>query len=127
MMSGVRTSTLLRASGAVAVVMGLHGVLTGTRGVARGPRDVPFPGRANVDSEFRFFAAWYAVTGALSLRAAEAPDGDDVTTRAIGAGWLLAALGRLRAMRASGRPHPLFLLLLAAELVLGVALSTRRR
>lgn len=126
-MTETQRRALLQVSGAVALVMGLHGVLTGTRGVAHGPRDTPFPGRADVDSEFRFFAAWYAVTGALTLREATAAEPGSGTVRIVGAGWLVAALGRVQAIRAAGRPHLMFLVLLVVEAALGVLLVASRR
>lgn len=103
----------LRALGTVAVA-------AGTRGVVRGASEVPNPGAvsANVDSEYRFYAAWYPVFGVLLLRAARAPEREAVLIRACGAGSLLAATGRLLSVREHGTPHPSQRLLLGLELLI---------
>ena len=53
----------LTVLGAIALVMGVVGVVTGGAGVLDGGHVSP-----NVDSEIRFFAAWYAGAGVLLLR-----------------------------------------------------------
>jgi hypothetical protein len=110
----------LRLSGGVAVVAGLHQLLTGSAGVV-GHRPAGSAGERNVDSELRFYGAWYATAGALMLRASAGPL-DRRTTRVLGAGWLLAATGRALSLRAVGRPHPLLLALGAAEVALAAEL-----
>jgi hypothetical protein len=92
--------------------------MTGAAGVAgRRPATID----RNVDSELRFYGAWYATAGALMLRAASGPL-DRRTTQTLGAGWLLAATGRGLSWRAVGRPHPLFVALGLAELALAAEL-----
>ena len=110
----------LRLGGAVAVVAGLHQLATGGTGVV-GHRPDGSAGARNVDSELRFYGAWYATAGALMLRAASGPL-DRRTTRTLGAGWLLAAAGRVLSVRAVGRPHPLLLALGVAEAALALEL-----
>lgn len=119
----------LRIGGAVAVVAGLHQVVTGNAGVVGNRPDLdgwrdPESAAAlrNVDSELRFYGAWYATAGALMLRAAAGPRVDRGTRRLLGLGWLLAATGRVLSIRAVGRPHPLFVALGAAELALAAEL-----
>jgi hypothetical protein len=101
---------VLGAIGTVATVAGTSAVVQGTANVLRGGN-----ASANVDSEFRFYASWYAVFGVMLLGAARRPETETAVVRACGAGFLLAALGRVRSNRAMGRPHPLFLALNAAE------------
>jgi hypothetical protein len=55
------------------------------------------------------------------LRASVGPL-DRRTTRTLGAGWLLAATGRVLSWRTVGRPHPLLLALGAAEAALAAEL-----
>jgi uncharacterized protein YjeT (DUF2065 family) len=108
----------LRLSGGVAVAAGLYQLLTGAAGVVGGR---PGAVSRDVDSELRFYGAWYATAGALMLRAASGPL-DRGTTRTLGTGWALAATGRVLSMRAVGRPHPLLLALGVAEAALAVEL-----
>ena len=104
--------------------MGLVGVATGVGGVLGHDRTraVPGPGTANVDSEFRFFSAWYAAMGAVAINTAKvSPDTRRPTVAVLGAGWLLAASGRALASVRSGSPHPLFRVLGGVEAALGTA------
>ena len=96
--------------GAVATTFGALGVLQGGRGVLRGGTV-----SANVDSEMRFFASWYAVFGVLVLRAARRPESEAAIVRACAAGFLLAACGRVLSMRALGPPSPVFKVLMGLE------------
>jgi hypothetical protein len=73
---------------------------------------------ANVDSEYRFYSAWYAVLGVLLLGAARRPEQEARLIRAGAGGFLTAAAGRLLSIRTAGAPHPLQRVLLAVELVL---------
>lgn len=117
-------SSLLAALGGVALLTGGHDVLRGVpgvKGLAQGAVD------ASVDSELRFFAAWYAVAGVLMLRAARAPEREGATVRLLSAGWLLAALGRVLSLRAAGRPHALYRSLMGAEFAItGVLIPWQR-
>jgi hypothetical protein len=100
----------LTAVGAVATTFGALGVLQGGGGVLRGGTV-----SANVDSEMRFFASWYAVLGVLVLRAARRPESEAAIVRACAAGLLLAACGRVLSMRALGPPSPVFKVLMGLE------------
>jgi hypothetical protein len=106
--------------GTVATVFGLQGVLTGVRGVREHRHGVDLRGRGgrNVDSELRFFAAWYALAGALLLRAARRPEAATATVRGTSGALWLAALGRVLSLRAAGRPHRTYLVLLGIEVAL---------
>jgi hypothetical protein len=71
----------------------------------------------NVDSEFRFYASWYAVIGVLLLGAARRPESETVIVRACGTGFVVAAASRLLSMKATGSPHVLFRILTVIEFV----------
>lgn len=101
---------VLAAIGAVATVAGASGVIRGAAEVINGG-----PVSANVDSEYRFYAAWYHVLGLLMLRAARQPESASTIIRAGGAGFLLAASGRALSARSLGPPHPLQRVLMGIE------------
>ena len=113
----------LRIGGAVAVAAGVHQAVTGLGGVlGAGPVVGGDHAARNVDSELRFYGAWYAAAGAMMLRTGSSARADRSTTRVLGAGWLLAATGRVLSWRAVGRPHPLFIALGLAEVALAAEL-----
>src|SRR5215216_3258990 len=60
---------LLSALGVVATFEGVRGVVQGAGQVIAGG-----PVSANVDSEYRFYSAWFAVFGVLLLGAARRPE-----------------------------------------------------
>jgi hypothetical protein len=118
---------VLTVIGAVAVVFGGLGVVRGAAGVVEGGKV-----SANVDSEMRFFASWYAVLGALFLRAARRPESETTIVRAGGAGFFLAACGRTLSARTVGPPNRLFRTLMWLEFALPAVLvpwqsAVRRR
>ncbi|MCI3948374.1 MAG: hypothetical protein K0R11_308 [Acidimicrobiales bacterium] len=115
--SGRRLGALLTAVGAVASFEGARGVLQGARQVVDGG-----PVSANVDSEYRFYSAWYAVLGVLVLGAASHPEREARVVRATAAGFLAAACGRALSARSAGPPHPLQRALMAVEFALPVVL-----
>jgi hypothetical protein len=104
---------VLTAIGAVATVAGSSAVVQGGANVLHGG-DVS----ANVDSEFRFYASWYAVLGAMLLKAAHRPESEAPIIRACGAGFFVAACGRVLSMKSRGQPHTLFKILMAIEFVI---------
>jgi hypothetical protein len=109
--------------GALRAVLSLIGVVAtfeGARGVVQGASQVVDGGRvsANVDSEYRFYAAWYHVLGLLLLSAARRPEAEARIIRACAGGFLLAACGRVLSMRAVGPPHRLQKVLMALEFVI---------
>jgi hypothetical protein len=115
-----RLQILLGAVGAVAAAAGTSAVVRGTGGVTG--RNAP-SGDASVDSELRFFAAWYVIAGIVMMRAARAPEHEGATVRLISSGWAIAAAGRLLSMKASGRPHPLYSALTGAEVAIAACLA----
>ncbi len=120
----------LRVLASVAVVFGLQGVAKGVAGVRGAAPDLDGTrvGVRSVDSELRFFAAWYALAGVLLFRAAKRPESETVTVRGVSVAVWLAAVGRLLSIRSLGRPHPLFVALLGVELVVpAIALPWQAR
>ncbi len=107
----------LATLGTVATAFGALGVAQGGAGVLGGGKV-----SANVDSELRFFAAWYTVLGLLMLGAARRPESEATIVRAGGAGCFLAACGRLPSMRAVGSPSALFKVLMAIEFAIPVVI-----
>jgi hypothetical protein len=109
-----------------AVLTAIGGVATvaGARAVVQGAAEAPGGGRfsAEVDSEYRFYGAWYHVFGLLMLRAARRPHGDATMVRACAFGFLVAASGRALSMRSRGRPHPSQVALMAVELAVPAVL-----
>ena len=108
---------LLAAVGSVAAVEGARGVVQGTRQVPGGG-----PVSANVDSEYRFYSAWYAVLGVLLLGGARQPERETRLVRACAGGFLAAACGRAWSARTAGPPHPLQRALMAVEFALPAVL-----
>jgi asparagine N-glycosylation enzyme membrane subunit Stt3 len=106
--SGLRL--VLATIGTVAATFGTLGVFTGGGGVLNAGSVSP-----NVDSEMRFFASWYAVLGYLLLRAVRQPESEATIVRACGAGFFLAACGRVLSMKRLGPPSTVFKVLTAIE------------
>jgi hypothetical protein len=108
-------SNTLRAAfyigGAVATMAGLHTVLAGAK-------SLPRQGLANpsVESELRFYAAFYFAYGIAVLRVAPRADRDTAAVRALAGALFLAGLARAAGWLARGRPHRVQVVLLAIEL-----------
>lgn len=97
--------------GAVATAAGMHTVIAGARSiVGQGAAN------ASVESELRFYAAFYVAWGLAALRAAPRADQDPATVRTLAGALFLAGLARAGAWRAVGKPHPGQRVLLAIEL-----------
>jgi hypothetical protein len=107
----------LAVLGAISVVAGASALLAGASQVI-GERAVS----NNVDSEFRFFAAWYVVAGVLLLRAIPGVEREGPTIRLIAAGLLLAAVGRVLSLASVGTPHSWYIVLMGIEFVLPVVI-----
>ena len=103
----------LAVLGSVMVVAGAAGLLLGVGTVVGAS-----PVNPNVDSEIRFFSAWYTVAGALLLRSLGRIEGATDVVLMVGAGFFLAGCARGLSWLVVGRPHGLQLLLMAIELVL---------
>jgi Domain of unknown function (DUF4345) len=85
--------------GVVATTAGLHTVLMGSKSL---------PGRqrldAVVESELRFYAAFYVAYGGLLLHIAPRADQDSTAVRGLAGALFLAGLARTGAWFAVGRP-----------------------
>lgn len=125
-MKRMKSSSLFRwtivALGWVATLAGARGVLVGAVETP-GTTDVS----ASVDSEYRFYAAWYHVVGLFLLRAARSSEVDRSAVQLCAGGFGVAAAGRLFSIRKVGRPHPSQLALLVLEIVIAVGLPPWRR
>lgn len=108
---------VLKSLGAVAALVGARGVILGTREVA-GLEPLP----AAVDSEYRFYAAWYLVAGMTLLRGSESTLAPE-KLRFLSAGLWTAAAGRVLSLRQVGRPGRGQLVLLAVEVALPFGLA----
>ncbi len=69
-----------------------------------------------VESELRFYSAFYVAYGLTLLRTAGRAERDPATVRALAGALFLAGAGRASAWVTVGRPHPLQQALLAIEL-----------
>lgn len=108
---------LLTALGAVAVVAGLYGAATGVAGMLGGDS-----AGINVDSEFRFFAVFWAGYGAVALWVAPRAAGEPTAVRALALVLFAAGLARTVSWIDVGRPDAPYLVLLALELLFPVLL-----
>ena len=106
----------------VIAVMGTGILVIGLDAVIRGANAIPgtMSASARIDSEVRFFAAWYAVAGAFLLVAAWRTELMRVVALAVGAGFGLAACGRALSWATVGRPETLQIALMYVEF--GIAL-----
>jgi len=104
--------------GALAVV-GVTAVSTGVLVALRGTAQIPggAPTVASNDSVLRFYAVWWAAQGPAAWRLARDPGLDESQLWSICVTRFLGGLARLAAVRASGRPHPLFQALTVTELL----------
>ena len=99
--------------GAVMVIAGLAGVILGKGTVPDAGAVTP-----NIDSEIRFFAAWYAGAGILLLTSLRHLESARPIVLFVAGAFFLAGCARLLSWAAVGRPHWSQLALMAVELVL---------
>jgi hypothetical protein len=97
--------------GAIATGAGLHTVLAGGRSLPGRPLAGP-----TVESELRYYAAFYAAYGLALLRVAPRADRDPDAVRALAGILFAAGLARAGGWLAVGRPPRAQLGLLAVEL-----------
>jgi uncharacterized protein DUF4345 len=95
------------------VLAGLYTVLTGTGGMAGEGR-----ASANVESELRFYSAFWAGFGVLALHAARRPEREAALLKGLALFLFLAGVARVLAWLASARPDDPYLVLLGLELTL---------
>jgi hypothetical protein len=104
---------LLRLMGVVMVVVGLATVVAGAASVPNEGIVTP-----DIDTEMRFYAVWYAVSGALLLRAVPNLESETWTVRLVAGGFFLAGCARVLSWIVVGRPHVSAIVLMTLELVL---------
>ena len=116
--SRIALRATLYVGGGVATTAGLHTVIAGAR-------SVPGEGRANpsLESELRFYGAFYAAYGLVALHVAPRADAETQTVRALAGTLLLAGLARAGGWLATGRPHSVQRGLLAIELAAPAAIA----
>jgi Domain of unknown function (DUF4345) len=104
---------LLVALGLVAFVAGLVTVLGGSGAMPGDSRASP-----NVESELRFYAAFWTGFGVLALYAARRLEQETTLLRGLALFLFLGGLARIPAWIASDRPDAPFLVLMGLELTL---------
>ena len=97
--------------GGVATTAGLYTVLAGAKSLPSQEL-----GNPSVESELRFYAAFYVAYGLVALRVAPRADRDTMAVRALAGALFLAGLARAGGWRAVGRPHGVQRALLVIEL-----------
>ena len=107
--------------GAVAVVAGIAAVISG----AEGQLDGQMAG-ASVESEYRFFAALWIGFGLAALAIARQDAPDAAMLRGLMGIMFLAGVARAIAWIDDGRPHDLFIALMALELLIPPAVIVWR-
>jgi Domain of unknown function (DUF4345) len=106
----------------VLTIVGMVAVVAGSDTVLRGGDSVLNHGdvSAAVDSELRFYAAWYVAAGVLMLKAVGRVESEALIVRAVGAAFFLAGSARLLSLVTVGRPHAFALVLMVLEFVIPV-------
>lgn len=99
----------------IMVIAGLQGLIGGADIVLGGNEH-----SQNVDSEFRFFSVWYVLMGGVLLRAVPRVETAALEVRLVGAGFFLAALGRIASIVDEGAPHGYYLALTAIEFLIPI-------
>lgn len=102
---------VFRTGGVIATAAGLHTVIAGARSIASQRTANP-----SVESELRFYAAFYVAYGVVALQVAPRADRDTAAVRALAGALFLAGLARAGGWLAVGRPHGLQRGLLVIEL-----------
>jgi hypothetical protein len=97
--------------GVVATGSGLHTVIAGARSLPRQAAANP-----SIESELRFYAAFYVAYGLAALRVAPPADQNPTAVRALAGALFLAGLARAGGWCAVGKPHLGQRVLLAIEL-----------
>jgi hypothetical protein len=119
----VEAGTALRASlylgGTVATAAGLHTALTGARSVPGETRRA----NARLESELRYYGAFYSAYGVALLRLARDAEEEPARVRAAAGVLLGAGLARAGGWLAVGAPDPLQRTLLAIELTAPAAIA----
>src|SRR5918992_4750935 len=88
-------------TGGVATAAGLHTVLAGARSLPAQPLANPV-----VESELRFYAAFYVAYGLAALRAAPRADRNTAGVRGLAGALFLGGLARVPGWRNARKPPP---------------------
>ena len=104
---------ILTLIGLTATLTGIFAVLTGSSGQVGGTQAAP-----SVESELRFFAAFWIAYGAAALYVAPRAVREIHAVRALALFLFLGGIARVIAWIADGRPNTLFIVLLAFEVLL---------
>ena len=123
MEAGTALRTSLYVGGAVATAAGLHTVAAGARSV---PGETT-GAKASLESELRYYGAFYAAYGLALLRLAPRADREPGAVRAAAGALFGAGLARAGGWLAAGPPHPVQRALLALELGVPPALVLWQR
>ncbi|RBY74418.1 hypothetical protein DQ239_19810 [Blastococcus sp. TF02-09] len=125
-MSPEATATAIRG---LLLAVGAVSLGTGASVAVRGSSAIPGggPTTASTDSVLRFYAVWWAAQGPAAWSLARDPMLDEGRVRVLAGTTFAGGLARIAAMRASGRPHPLFQALTVVELLAPPLLLAARR
>ena len=102
--------TTLTIFGAVALVAGAGTALLGAASIIGAGEVSP-----TIDSELRFYAAWYAAAGVVLLRAIPRVESEGATIRAVCVVFFVCACARLISIIFVGTPHPVAVTLMVVE------------
>jgi hypothetical protein len=116
--AGTALRTSLYLGGAVATAAGLHTVATGARSIPGETRNAS----PALESELRYYGAFYAAYGIALLRLAPRADREPRAVKAAAGALFGAGLARAAGWVATGRPHPGQRALLALELTVPAAI-----
>lgn len=118
--------TLLRAVftvlGAVALVAGLVSVLGGPDAQIDGMGANP-----SVESEFRFYAWYWSAFGVACLWVARRVEREPTVVRGLALFLFAGGLTRIVSWVAEGRPHAVYLVLMALELTIPIMIVAAQR
>jgi hypothetical protein len=100
--------------------MGLVAVSAGITSMVGGAAIIPGSPEvaASVDSELRFYAAWYAAAGVALLWSAGRVESSGAIIRGVAATFFLAGCSRIVSIVDVGRPHDWFVFLMVVELLI---------
>lgn len=125
-MTRARAASLLRGlftvMGAVVIATGVWSVLIGSDGQIGDAAATP-----DVETEFRFYAVFWIGFGAASLWIAPQVECRPGMVRALAALLFLGGIARGIAWVDEGRPHAFYIVLLALELLIPVAVLLLQR
>ena len=123
MEAGTATKALLYVGGGVATAAGLHTVATGARSVPGESSKAKPP----LESELRYYGAFYAAYGLALLRLAPKATSEPRAVRAAAGVLFGAGLARAGGWLAAGAPHPGQRVMLALELAAPAAIIGLQR